>query len=1008
MNRRSTRSALGRTEGATNLFAQEANNANRRGRFHGSGPVGRTPQRAPMGRGLLLQSLTPDKLRKGPDIEGDDVEVLYLRTDRLDISHEQTQPPDEPTDTHERVLRPEEVELDAATQERIAILTSEEEAGAVGGELLPPIPEESLIANTTSPPLCGEEDSFRSTVSTEVALVTQELVGASKPVATSTPLITPTTSQPAVGHGVPLVSSTPSIPTRGRGRGLPRSASDPVNTTQPVESIDEELPYASASNRPPTPPAADVENGADPDPPASVRRTVARRGVQPIAAVDPAPQPIRRDAPTGALKQLDEPNKVGKASVELVDVVDVPLKMPSEREQTMFCGLYGKIASRNELVRIIDDQVVLTGVLSLPAFQGRAPTSTFTTHFDRAVERKQAPRRFVIEEDRAIINGHVDSAFQDRMRPGGQTSAKEVASILRGEHRLENSMANRIVPLLSEEALSYDNVTLFASAYILLDYLAYLERNDIGWAPAAVPADRVTLCNIGCADAQVDAEYVTLVEAINAGRVCLHRSELTTADVNCMMMIAQGTGYVQLAARRMMPIHTYIDLPRIRWCIWDTNPIPPVGAEVVTYAQLRAFIIKLVRLVGTMDAAVRGCTIGQTLVNVSVAYPDRDPAIMVMSTIEIERTRLPRVHGRNVVWTLLTSLWVTNMDERLFAREWDTLQQLTADEHVRLGAAVAGVVSLGYSTCFNHFNIIGRNLNAWARREVQLVTSFLDGLLTARPGHTLNAISTMAINIIEAMTGLSIHMSTFVCLAWCSNFNHRPNIPLNEGWRDIWGYEIPYIVRPESMEWAIATWIAEWGLNGPNPKFNLSHETMVYGSRGSRGMYIYFGSKKYYDTRQSNSPYLYVLYGGLAANLITQIVRAPRAILMTFKLLSRSTAREVMEEPGWRRDAVWQPTYNPVTFHITPGTLITYDWEQDVVMAPVYLLADIPRLFWPQMTRIVPTNEPSYTGFVSSNACPQADMIVDSCAVWSLITGGTADLAADQHAANDALANEEN
>lgn len=699
--------------------------------------------------------------------------------------------------------------------------------------------------------------------------------------------------------------------------------------------------------------------------------------------------PVRHRTASGQLpQQTNGPNKVGDASVDLVSVVTVPSQAVPHCAPTLLHRLWGHIQGRADWVYVGVNEVTLTGHLMLPEFHGQAPATRVRSTFQKTVERAANPNPLYVRTPRAIQCGEVEARTYDKYRPAHMTNQREVASTIRGEYRLDNNMANRIAPLLSEVAATYDNVTLAANIWFFLDYLRTLEAAGLAWLPPDRPDNSVTYLNLAVDDANADAQYQILVQAIEQGRICLRRRLLSETDIRCMLVLGGGSQYIRVDQHDVVPIHHFIRVPLVRWTIWETGQVAPVPNAPVTYGQMYAFLLKMKQLTLPDDQVVRGFIMASQWVNGGMYDVGGGRVTYICASLETERTEAPMIRGRSLIWELLTQNWTINSDQTGFDLEWDALAGCTHDQLVALGSAAAAIISVCFSTAFHRFNLYGRAINLWAMNSQNVVTPFMKSL-TIRGDRERAPIYSFVLNAVVAMTGCTLSEATFQSNAWCNAGNLSRPINHNELWELIWNHDIPYLVRPESLEWAVEAWLYEWGLNGACARYNARHEMLIYGTPGVQGVYLYRGDEHYYTTRQSAYPYTYMGYGPFMYNTLVQDMRMNRSFIVSFRPLARSSRDDVFEETRWERAVAWQPQFEPVTWHVVPGTWKSYDWERQIVLAPCLLKRDLGP-WWPRLSRIHVDDKISWAGFVSSRAVPASLMCIDSAAADILITGAAA------------------
>lgn len=129
---------------------------------------------------------------------------------------------------------------------------------------------------------------------------------------------------------------------------------------------------------------------------------------------------------------------------------------------------------------------------------------------------------------------------------------------------------------------------------------------------------------------------------------------------------------------------------------------------------------------------------------------------------------------------------------------------------------------------------------------------------------------------------------------------------------------------------------------------------------------------------------------------------------ISYQAISRSDAGHVIYGSRLIREDDFQPLYNPETFSILPGTVITYDWENERVLGPVLLSDDMdPNIFqnWLRNSR---TDITSAAGFSSRFASQLGEVGLTRFDATQLICGSGSTSAAPQVESSEAKAKEGN
>lgn len=724
----------------------------------------------------------------------------------------------------------------------------------------------------------------------------------------------------------------------------------------------------------------------DPDPeevpviaPGAGARPAARDLPPAVVPRVPAVLPVASKAGEAFPKQYDNPTKVGIASVSLVGVKPLITATPQPMAaQTLLAGVWACLAGQRDLVRVEDRQVTITGTISLPNFQGNCPLAYIQSRWTKLVDDNEVPELLVINGDKGEKVGQVVEGYLERYRPAEVVNAKEVVNVLKGKHALENELAHRVVPLLSAGHSNFDLTSLFMTCFLMVDYLYFLERNNIVWGVPGNLAECIDVVNINANAAGVGPAYEAIARQVMNFRIAVPGASLTALDLACLRLITYGPRYVGLGQQPAYPVHHYMRVPAVAWTVWLRGALQLPAQAVVTAAEMAAFTHKLARLIATPDMLVRGYIQAQTIVNGVIYRQGNRDSVFFTSSLEVLRISVPLAQGRNMVWDLLEVMWTNDIDPNHFTRESDVIVGCTLEELVAVGGATAGIISLGFSAAFHHVNITGRNLTAWVRAQNVPVRQFLMQLLSRPPHGNIVPIYGAVATAVTTATGLTLHPYTWRSSDWCGGSAGRGPVARLQLWEGAFARKIPYLIRPESMEWLIRDWLAEWGFNGANPTFNATREMVCHGPQGAQGVYIYRGDTKYYEIRQSHTPYLYCPYGAFFFNVIAQHYRLLHLPAWAFRVLQGSSRTEVFESAELEVGAAWQPRYTAAIHSLEAGTLVTYDWDLDRVLAPVLLRAGIQPRTWVIWSRLPDETIPTYAGFVSRHASPYSDMILNN------------------------------
>jgi hypothetical protein len=133
----------------------------------------------------------------------------------------------------------------------------------------------------------------------------------------------------------------------------------------------------------------------------------------------------------------------------------------------------------------------------------------------------------------------------------------------------------------------------------------------------------------------------------------------------------------------------------------------------------------------------------------------------------------------------------------------------------------------------------------------------------------------------------------------------------------------------------------EWGVSSPNPKANIKAEVRRGGDVHTQGWYSECGSKEYSELVVSDYPIKIATYGNLALNVILQVrdeVAQPHLSRQVGICAPGARCVWITPQPIPMDQFAWIPDLRI----IQPCTLMTYNYRDNVVYAPCYLLSQLP------------------------------------------------------------------
>lgn len=725
------------------------------------------------------------------------------------------------------------------------------------------------------------------------------------------------------------------------------------------ESMEDGGDSASAavvSNNPPMevdivtqPGSSSGSNGDEPHPDQSRRR---RRGVKLPATSSSRPMnryvhgdnhapaeaaPIDVPVmPTGPITSLMKGGThFGDNSVTPVNVAETAAHIATDVGQDIIKRTHELLRARTDVYYIDLNGITITNTVSIPSRNYIPDMINFEQTFNRRIHNVDRFRNLQLKWDNSDKVGSVDPGVKSRFISVNNVEYRLVSSVMRAELAASTAFMNGICQQLSLDDSVYDPVGVFIIGHIIYDYMLFLEANDIPWVAQPAVEGHITNFNVATDEAGANAQLVIAFESITRGRIPMRASLVPSAMWNVLWYICQGPAGLQVQAGARRFIHSYITTDPVRFVIWDNVAVVPPARQQLTAPTFLAGLRALAITLKAEYAYVRGYVRAQSmLTGVECVNPDSGEGFWVTSGLEIDIIRAPRPRGSNAAWNLLTTDYVFTFPINFFEHEWMTMTSMSDILYIAVGAAISAVYSLATSTVLNHYNFSARELNSWASGVASGARQFFMALIgltdTVRAPTTL--LQSTAVNVVTQLTGMSLSWRCFVNSMWSNNMQHRVLGP-NEGWAAVWHVTVPYLTRPETMEWYIIIWLAEWGISAANPSYDTTAETFICGPENGNGLFIYRGDNNYNAIRVSSTPFRYNPYGIFMLTTLKQDLREDHRWVISFRYARKSKQGTVMLDVQYD-EVNFQPQYDVNTFSVVPGTLLTYDWSQDVVIYP--------------------------------------------------------------------------
>lgn len=316
-----------------------------------------------------------------------------------------------------------------------------------------------------------------------------------------------------------------------------------------------------------------------------------------------------------------------------------------------------------------------------------------------------------------------------------------------------------------------------------------------------------------------------------------------------------------------------------------------------------------------------------------------------------------------------------------FSEEWDTITKLSIRDRIYVGALATALYSMGVSAFLHNFNLTGREIRYWASPSdtmTNLSFTFTNELFYRLEGHTITGINAMAVNTVSQVTDMSINYKCFLGDAFCNSRSGLQNLTHLSAWQGAWGMNIPYIVRPESLQYLLKAWLSIWAISAPGASFDFKAEMFTSSDIGTRGLYFSKGESKYLLPWSHNRNMDHIPYGQLAINLLRQHFRFETEWIITYHAITPSTGQTTYEDNTAIEGNQYQPVYEEQVYQTIPGTIITYDWERNCKLAPILLRRNVEDHEWRQILSSLSVTNSEWAGYILES--PMMDTTISTLA----------------------------
>lgn len=656
----------------------------------------------------------------------------------------------------------------------------------------------------------------------------------------------------------------------------------------------------------------------------------------------------QQPGPSGIMPMINQNGHIGDNSIEPISVHEFQMNAAENVRQTVCNTIRACIQCRENTITITDvGSLLIAGKATMPAFGGDLRMQLYHTEFPRVLSADPPTLATTIHFGASKILDVMDIADAGPLVMNGCVNCKTVASHIRDVYRFGRALSENIASYFKDGLQRHDNSSIWVILTLMEVKLYSAQRmNNLPHVQAAPAAGGITLVNVAAPQAKEDAATAAVIDGICRNKIFLYYKAMTEADFRVIQALTVGVQAFEYGANVPSPHLRPFTTPGVQFVIWNDDPMDPLPVNhVVTADDVRSTARRMATLMNEKTAYVRGYTRGMTIAN-GMVIKEQIPGPIAQepiyrqryftSGLETTTITLPRPMGHNFLWRVL-NLEQPPESEANFNDEYNLLASEGCSMRQQIGAGVSALFSLGMSTALHVWNISGRELNNWAGYGTGLNNSsypLINDLFHQAGNSPGTVISSIACGLAAQITSCAINPTCFPSADFCSDGANLGPLYHYTGWEHVWPHSIPYMARPESMSWMFNKWAHVWCITSPGVKFDFTRDIISAGPVNLQSIKFAAGESKYRDVAKSASPFVYVPYGQLALNVIRQHFRFAGHPLIEYQRIIAGNRNTAIEDGLIENVEHFQPKYENEVYQTVPGTMLTYDWHLNVVLAP--------------------------------------------------------------------------
>lgn len=275
--------------------------------------------------------------------------------------------------------------------------------------------------------------------------------------------------------------------------------------------------------------------------------------------------------------------------------------------------------------------------------------------------------------------------------------------------------------------------------------------------------------------------------------------------------------------------------------------------------------------------------------------------------------------------------------------EYIELRNNNAQRRNQSAALLFGLIRAFATTALYAINITGRDMQRWIsgvdqpiRMQAILASGIFNilGLGSAKPGQKASYFQIVE-NLLLECTGLRIDSSMVPPRQLNMNASQLPGMNNNAAYfMHTFGTTVPQYGNVLAVSRWLLSRPIEWGIGQSRPRANLRKDLVRVGQADNRGWLATRGTTEYSTAVLPTFPCGLVYYPASALNIITQGYMRAAAPVLTWDWAG---VVENATDTDWHRNEaniLVQPAYDLELNMFRPCTIRSYDWQQDIVVAP--------------------------------------------------------------------------